>query len=126
MSEGVDTGITGDKPGERAKRIICWGARITSIPIIGLVLTSLLPSLANFSVLASDDKLIAIGLCGTFAGLLIGWKYARMGGAIALAGVALTLTQGDNLLYPDPFSIAFGLQGILFLAAGILVAVKPA
>jgi hypothetical protein len=127
MNEEVDTGISGAKPGEhRTKRIIRWGARITSVPILGLLLTSLIPSLTNFSVSASDDRLIAIGLCGTFAGLVIGWKYARVGGAVALAGVVLMLTQGDNLLYPDPFSLAFGLQAILFLAAGTLVEGKSA
>jgi hypothetical protein len=126
MNEEVDTGNAGAKSGDhRTKRIIRWGARITSVPILGLVLTSLLPSLANFSVSASDDKLIAIGLCGTFAGLVTGWRYARVGGGIALAGVGLMLTQGDNLLYPDPFSLAFGLQGILFVLAGTWVEGKP-
>jgi len=116
----------GVKPGRQgAERIIRWGSRVTSIPVLVLVLTSLVPALANFSVSASDDKFIAIGLCGTFAGLITGWKYARVGGAIALAGVILMLTQGDNLLYPDPFSLAFGLQGILFLLAGTWAAGEP-
>jgi hypothetical protein len=126
MNEEIQTEIAGDKQGEhRTKRIICWGARITSIPILALILTSLLPSLTNFAVSAPDDKLITIGLCCTFAGLLVGWRYARAGGLLALAGVVLMLTQGDNPLYPDPFSLAFGIQAILFLAAGTLVASKP-
>ena len=126
MTDAVQAEEAGIKPGQQgARRIICWGSRITSIPVLALVLTSLLPALANFSVSASDDKLIAVGLCATFAGLITAWKFARIGGAIALAGVILMLTQGDNLLYPDPFSLAFGLQGILFVLAGTWVAGEP-
>jgi len=126
MSDEVPVGNPVVKSGDHgARRIIRWGSRITSIPVLALVLTSLLPALANFSVSAADDKLIAIGLCATFAGLIAAWKYARVGGAIALAGVILMLSQGDNLLYPDPFSLAFGLQGILFVLAGTWAAGAP-
>ncbi len=126
MTDTVQSEGAGVKPGKPGpERIIRWGSRITSIPVLALVLTSLLPALASFSVSASDDKLIAIGLCVTFAGLITAWKYARVGGAIVLAGVILMLSQGDNLLYPDPFSLAFGLQGILFVLAGTWVAGEP-
>jgi hypothetical protein len=104
-------------------RILRWAARITSLPAIAMVLTSLLPALANFSISAKDDKIIALGLMGVFIGNLVGWRWATLGGGIVVGGVVAILTQGDGLLSPDPFSVAFGLQGILFLISGLLNAI---
>jgi hypothetical protein len=110
----------------RSSKLVSWVARLTSLPILGLILSSLVPALVSFSVSAHDDKIIALGLSVTFAGILFGWRFARVGGVIILAGVALMLSQEDNLLYPDPFSLAFGLQGIIFLIAGSFVAARSA
>ena len=104
----------------RVSRIVRWAARITSLPAIAMVLTSLLPALANFSISAKDDKIIALGLGCVCIGNLVGWRWATLGGGLVVGGVATILTQGDGLLSPDPFSVAFGLQGILFLISGLL------
>jgi hypothetical protein len=103
----------------RVGKIVRWAARVTSIPILILVLTSLIPAMLSFSISAKDDKVIAIGLCATCLGLLLGWKWAGIGGGIILAGVVTILSQSDDLQYPDPFSVAFGLQGALFLLSSL-------
>ena len=105
---------------ERIGRLLRWASRITSIPIMALVLTSLVPAITNFNVSARDDKAIAIALVGTAVGLLLGWKWAGIGGVITLASVGVMLSQGDSWLYPDPFSVAFGLQGLLFLISALV------
>jgi len=104
----------------RVSRIVRWAARITSLPCMVMVLTSLLPALANFSISAKDDKIIALGLTAVCIGNVVGWRWATLGGGLVVGGVVTILTQGDGLLSPDPFSIAFGLQGILFLISGLL------
>ncbi|MGA2866180.1 MAG: hypothetical protein ABSF95_17040 [Verrucomicrobiota bacterium] len=119
----TNTGSEAAVPGAEKSRvgtIIRWGARITSIPIFALVVTALVPALASFAISAKEDRIIALGLCGACAGLLAGWRWAGIGGGMIVAGAALMLTQGENLAYPDPFSVAFGLQGILFLVSGML------
>jgi hypothetical protein len=105
----------------RVGQILRWSARITSVPVFILVLTYLAPDVAAFSVSAKDDKIITLGLCGVCVGLVLGWRWARLGGGLVIAAVVLMLLQGDNLLYPDPFSVAFGLQGILFLISGVFI-----
>ena len=104
----------------RIRQIVRWAARITSIPALILALLSLLPALASFSISARDDKIIALGLCGVCIGITVAWRWAAVGGALVMGGVVLMLAQGDSLLYPDPFSVAFALQGILFLISGTL------
>jgi hypothetical protein len=106
----------------RIVRIVRWSGRITSIPVGVLVMTSLLPALASFSISPKDDRIVAVGLCGVFAGLVTGWRWSGIGGGLVLAGVLLMLGQGDSMLYPDPFCVAFGLQGILFLISAVLSA----
>jgi hypothetical protein len=101
-------------------KIVRWAARFASLPILALVLISLVPSLLSFSVLAPDDKTMAACLGGTCLGLLLGWLWAGIGGLIIVASVAGMLAQGDNLRSPDPFSVAFGLQGLLFLLSWAL------
>ena len=48
----------------RIGRIVCWAARLTSIPIFALLLVSLIPALTGFGVSPHDDQVIALGLCG--------------------------------------------------------------
>jgi hypothetical protein len=104
----------------RVGTIVRWSARLTSIPILALVLVSLIPALASFSISPREDKILALCLCGICGGFLVGWKWPGLGGGITLASVGAMLMQGDNSLFLDPFSIAFGLQGILFLVAWLL------
>jgi len=104
----------------RIGRIVHWAARITSIPALVLTLISLLPALASFSISAKDDKIIALGLCAVCIGIAVAWRWAGVGGALIMVGVVSMLAQGDSLLSPDPFSVAFALQGILFLISGML------
>jgi hypothetical protein len=109
-----------NKQQPRVGRIVRWAARITSLPILVLVLSSLIPAVQSFAISAKDDRIIALGLCATCLGLLAGWKWNGIGGGVMLLGVGAMLTQGDSWLYPDPFSVAFGLQGVLFLISWIL------
>jgi hypothetical protein len=74
----------------------------------------------SFHVSAREDRIIALGLCLTCAGLVLAFKWDGLGGALMLLGVGAMLTQGESLLYPDPFSIAFGLQGLLFLTSWLI------
>ncbi len=104
----------------RFARLVRWAARLTSIPIFALLLVSLVPALANFSVSARDDKVIALGLCGIAAGFLLGWRWSGIGGLLALGSVAVILSQEEGGLASDPFAVAFGLQGLLFLISWAL------
>jgi hypothetical protein len=104
----------------RVGGIVRWAARLTSVPVLGLVLTSLASALPNFSVAAQDDRLIAAGLCGTCVGLVLGWCWSAIGGGLILASSLLMLAQGDSFLNPDPFALAFGLQGVVFLISAAL------
>jgi hypothetical protein len=100
-------------------KTVRWAARITSIPIFALVLVSLVPLLTNFNVAAKDDRIITIGLCGVCLGFLAGWRWAGVGGCVSFLSVGVVLTQSGGVS-GDPFSIAFALQGILFLISGFL------
>jgi hypothetical protein len=98
-----------------------WAVRVTSLPALALVLFSLVPALMNFGVAARDDKIIALGLCAVCLGFLAGWKWPGIGGCLSLAGVGVILTQEDNAIAEDPFSLAFALQALLFLIASLLL-----
>jgi hypothetical protein len=101
----------------RIGTLVRWAARITSLPIFGLLLISLIPALGSFAISPREDRLIALGLCGTALGFLIGWRWAGLGGGLAAAGVALIISQADGSILADPFTVAFGLQAILFLVS---------
>lgn len=100
--------------------IVRWAARLTSIPILCLLLTSLIPALASFGISAKDDRIIALGMCATVLGFVLAWRWAGLGGGMAGVGVAAMLAQADGSILGDPFSIAFGLQAILFLISWII------
>ncbi len=101
------------KPG--IGRTLRWAARATSLPVLGLLLISLIPAVANFGTGAKDDKIIAVGLCGICVGFLIAWKWAGIGGLLSLISVGVILSQEEGGLSADPFSVTFGIQGVLFL-----------
>lgn len=104
----------------RIGSIVRWAARLTSIPIAGLLLTSLIPALASFAISAKDDRIIAMGMCVTVVGFVLAWRWAGLGGGMAGTGVAAMLSQADGSILGDPFSIAFGLQAILFLISWMI------
>lgn len=104
----------------RIGTIVRWAARLTSLPVLAMVLVSLIPALGTFAISAKDDRIIALGLGGTCVGLLAGWKWTGLGGAVIVLSVVVMLTQGDSFFSPDQYSVAFGLQGILFLVSGML------
>jgi hypothetical protein len=104
----------------RIARIVRWGVRLTSLPVLVLALISLLPTLAHFSVAARDDRMNAFGLCGVCLGFLLGWRWPAVGGGISLASVGVIAAQAEGGLTGDPFSIAFALQAILFLISALL------
>ncbi len=97
--------------------ILRWAARLTSLPVLVMILISLIPALGTFAISPRDDKIIAISLAGAAVGLLAGWRWAGIGGGIMLVSVGVMLAQGDDWRYPDPYSVAFGLQAILFLVS---------
>ena len=104
----------------RLAKIVCWGTRFTSLPVLALALISLVPTLMSFSVSAADDKMIAIGLCGVCLGFALAWRWPAIGGGIGLASLGVVLTHEEGGLAGDPFSIAFALQAILFLISSVL------
>jgi hypothetical protein len=107
-------------PKSRVARIVRWGARLTSLPVLALALIALLPTLAHFSVAASDDRINAYGLCGVCLGFLLAWRWPAFGGTLSLASIGVIATQAEGGLTADPFSIAFTLQAILFLISSVL------
>ena len=109
---------TAAKP--RVAGILRWAARLTSVPVLGLALISLVPTLLSFSVSAKDDRMIALGLCGVCLGFLLAWRWPAVGGGLSLVGVGVILAQEDGGLAGDPFSIAFALQAVLFLISAVV------
>jgi len=106
----------------RLGKLLRWAVRLTSIPIFALLLISLVPALGSFNVSARDDKVIAVGLCGIAAGFLTGWRWAGIGGLLTLLSVGVILSQEGGSISSDPFAVAFGLQGILFLLSWAVTA----
>src|ERR1017187_5560050 len=107
-------------PKSRVAKIVRWGSRLTSLPVLALALIALLPTLAHFSVAARDDRINALGLSGVCLGFLLAWRWPALGGGLSLASVGLIATQAEGGLTGDPFSIAFTLQAILFLISSVL------
>jgi len=107
-------------PKSRVAKIVRWGVRLTSLPVLALVLISLLPTLINFSVAARDDRITAFGLCGVCLGFLLAWRWPAVGGGVSLASIGVIAAQAEGGLTGDPFSIAFTLQAILFLISAVL------
>jgi hypothetical protein len=107
-------------PKSRVGKIFLWGSRLTSLPVLGLALISLLPTLAHFSVAARDDRMSALGLCGVCLGFLLAWRWPAVGGGTSLAGIVVIAVAADGGLTGDPFTIAFTLQSILFLICAVL------
>ncbi len=107
-------------PKSRVAKIVRWGVRLTSLPVLVLGLISLLPTLVHFSVAARDDRINAFGLCGVCLGFLLAWRWPAVGGAVSLASIGVIASQAEGGLTGDPFSIAFALQAILFLISSVL------
>jgi hypothetical protein len=104
----------------RVAKIVRWGGRLTSVPVLALALISLWPTLAHFSVAARDDRMNAYGLCGVCVGFLLAWRWPAVGGGISLASIGVIAAQAEGGLTGDPFTIAFGRQAILFLISSVL------
>ncbi len=107
-------------PKSRIAKIVRWGGRLTSLPLLVLALISLLPTLVHFAVAARDDRINAYGLCGVCVGFLLAWRWPAVGGGISLASIGVIAAQAEGGLAGDPFSIAFALQAILFLISSVL------
>jgi hypothetical protein len=107
-------------PKSRVAKIVRWGARLTSLPVLGLALISPLPTLAHFSVAARDDRINAYGLCGVCLGFLLAWRWPAIGGGISLASIGVIATQAEGGVTGDPFTIGFRLQALLFLISSVL------
>lgn len=124
MSTGIEPAVNTPSPEEvktgRVAKIVRWAVRITSIPIFGLLMVSLVPALGSFAISARDDKIIALGMCGAALGFVLGWRWAGIGGVLACLGVGAMLSQADGSIFADPFAVAFGLQAILFLISWAL------
>jgi hypothetical protein len=107
-------------PKSRVAKIVRWGVRFTSLPVLALALVSLLPTLAHFAVAARDDRMNAFCLCGVCLGFMLAWRWPAVGGSISLASIGVMAAQGEGGLIGDPFNIAFALQAILFLISSVL------
>ena len=118
----TDTQPTPETPApakSRVAKIVRWGVRLTSLPVLALALISLVPILAHFSVAARDDRINAYGLCGVCLGFLLGWRWPAIGGGIGLVSIGVIASQAEGGIAGDPFSIAFALQAILFLISSV-------
>ena len=103
----------------RVAGIVRWAARLTSLPIFGLLLVSLIPALTSFGISAKDDRIITVGMCSAALGFILGWLWPGIGGLLVGIGVAVMGSQEGSVL-ADPFTVAFGLQGVLFLISSAL------
>jgi len=124
VSTSIEPAVDNLPPGKlktaRVAKTVRWAVRITSVPVFGLLMVSLLPALGSFGISARDDKIIAVGMCGAAVGFVLGWRWAGLGGALACVGVGAMLLQSDGWIFADPFAVAFGLQAVLFLISWAL------
>jgi len=124
VSTDIEPAVNTPPPQEvktgRVAKIVRWAVRVTSIPVFGLLMVSLIPALGSFAISARDDKIIALGMCGAALGFVLGWRWAGIGGLLACLGVGAMLSQADGSIFADPFAVAFGLQAILFLISWAL------
>jgi hypothetical protein len=124
VSKDIEPAVNTSPPQEvktsRVAKLVRWAVRMTSIPVFGLLLVSLVPALGSFAISARDDKIIALGMCSAALGFVLGWRWAGIGGLLACLGVGAMLSQADGSIFADPFEVAFGLQAILFLISWAL------
>src|SRR5579862_5445736 len=89
----VDTSLPNASKTVRVAKIVRWAARITSIPVFGLLLVSLVPALTSFGISAKDDRIITAGMCSAALGFIVGWLCPGIGGILVGVGVATMCSQ---------------------------------
>lgn len=98
-----------------------WAARLGSIASIGFLIPFAFSG--GNPPTWGEWLMIAFFPVGVVAGMLVGWKRERLGGAIAVAsllgfyGVALAR---EGHLPRGPWFVVFAAPGLLFLLCGLL------
>jgi hypothetical protein len=115
-----------------AVRIIRWIARGWSIASIGLIVLIFLGEIlfphAEASFRLRDVILFAFFPIGTFAGMILAWRWELLGGALTVGSVVgfyVALWIMDGRFPRGPFFLLMAAPGFLFLSAWPMTLVQP-
>ena len=98
-------------------KILRWAARILGTLLVLLILMFLIGEGApRPSMLTARDKLMFLALGVMLTGLVLAWKWAGIGGLLALAGYLLFCGMGGRRTILSPF-LAGGVAACLHLLA---------
>lgn len=115
----------------RATRIIRWIARGWTIASIGLVLLIFLGEIlfphAEASFRLRDVILFTFFPIGTFAGMILAWRWELWGGALtvgSMVGFYVALWVMDGRFPRGPYFLLIAAPGFLFLTAWAMTMVQ--
>ncbi|NIN68678.1 MAG: hypothetical protein GTO63_29025 [Anaerolineae bacterium] len=115
----------------RLTRIIRWIARGWTIASIGFVLLILIGEIlfphTEASFRLRDVILFVFFPIGTFAGMILAWRWELLGGALTVASMAgfyLALRIMDDRFPRGPYFLLIAAPGFLFLSAWAMTMVQ--
>ena len=99
----------------RIATILRWTARILGTLFVSLILVFAVgEGVPHPSMLTARDKLMFLALGVMLTGLVLAWKWAGIGGLLALVGYLLFCGMGGRRTILSPF-MAGGVAGCLHL-----------
>ena len=108
-------------------RVLRWVARVTALVMVVFILIMFLgegiaDGFGGFLVLTLRESLMMASFVIIFLGLLLGWRWEILGGALVIGGMAVfywlnyafsgTLPQG-------PYFLIIAIPGLLYLFCGL-------
>jgi hypothetical protein len=98
-------------------KILRWAARILGTLFVLLILVFLVgEGPPKPSMLGARDRLMFLALGIMMAGLVLAWRWAGIGGLLALTGYLLFVAIGKPRTMVSPF-LAAGIAGFLHMLA---------
>jgi hypothetical protein len=98
-------------------KILRWAARILGTLFVLLILVFAVgEGVPHLSMLGARDRLMFLALGIMLVGLVLAWRWAGIGGLLALMGYLLFVAIGKPRTMVSPF-LAAGIAGCLHLLA---------
>jgi hypothetical protein len=100
-----------------------WTARLLAVLLVGVVIVIFVGQGFNPLRLTRTEAVQMVFFGTTCAGMLIGWRWEVLGGALATMGIALFFATEYSLTGRFPHGFMFHLMllpGVLFLVSGAL------
>ena len=97
-----------------------WAARVTSAALLAFVLFMVYAEgFPGFADLTERETFVSILVIGMMIGLIIGFKYELVGGAIAVICYAIfAYSEGELIL--GPIFPVFALVGLIYVVLALL------